>query len=127
MNSYKRFLLIALFSSLSLFARAQDSTAIHLSGTWAGRERDASEAGEIIFNPKNKMAYSFEGNTLEGRYEIDSSKSPNLLVFFPDKYPEKKAYASLEVKSDAEIRMSHLCDGTPAALARQSIITFTRK
>ena len=64
---------------------------------------------------------------MAGRYEIDSSKSPNLLVFHADAYPEQKAYASVEIKSAKEVAISHLCDGSPAALARQSIITFTRK
>ena len=64
---------------------------------------------------------------MEGRYEIDSSKSPNLPVFYPDAYPERKAYSSVEIKSATEVAISHLCDGSPAALAKQSIITFTRK
>ena len=64
---------------------------------------------------------------MAGRYEIDPSKSPKLLVFYPDASPERKGYASIEIKSAKEVDVSHLCDGSPADLAKQSIIIFIPK
>lgn len=108
-------------------AKAQESGPVHLSGVWEGWERDGSQAGELAFPQGDKLICSGAGITMTGRYEIDSSKSPNLLVFYPDAAPGQKVYASIEIKSATEIRLSHLCDGTPAALARQSIVTYIRK
>ena len=127
MNACKCFTLIVFCSVFAVLANAQEPSSAHLTGVWTGRERDGSQAGELEFRQGDRVSYSFEGVTVAGRYEIDESKSPNVLVFYPDKFPEHKAYALVEVKSATEIRMSHLCDGTPAALAKQSIITFTRK
>ncbi len=81
----------------------------------------------MTFSQGDKLVFSFRGILLAGRYEIDTSKSPNLLVFYPDAAPKQKTYSSILIVSDKEIRVSHLCEGAPEALARQPFITFLRK
>ena len=123
MNPRNYFGLILLCLTLALCAEAQVPDSARLTGTWAGQEH----ADELTFSQGSKVMISSMGYTLTGRYEIDSSKSPNLLVFYFDSTPARKVCASIDIKSDTEIHLSHLCEGTPETLAKQPIITFIRQ
>ncbi len=127
MNTYKYFLLIVTALSLAFPAPAQEAGSTHLSGVWIGRERDGSRGGKLSFGQEGRLAYLSDGGSMEGRYEIDSTKSPKVLVFYPDELPGRKIYALIQIKSDTEFYVSHLSDTIPTDWVGQDIITFTRK
>ena len=127
MNPRVHLLLVVLCSVFTVNTGAQIPVSVRLSGVWAGREQDGADAGELTFSQGDKLAYSFGEVLFAGRYEIDSSKSPTLLVFHVDSAPGQKVYSTVEIISDKEIRLSHFCDGTPESLAKQPIVTFLRK
>ena len=102
---------------------AQTPDPLRLLGAWACQKYP----DKLTFSEGGKVVLTSMGDTLTGRYEIDSTKSPNLLVFYFDSAPARKVCASIDIKSDTEIHVSHLCDGSPAQLAKQPVVTFIRE
>ena len=107
------------------FASCSKGPETKLIGEWSATI-DGTPVG-MIFESGNRMTAIENTSFFKGRYKADFSKTPAVLEFYDDHYPEQARYSLIELAGDNTLRTTVASSQLPTEWKPERTMILERK